>query len=262
MAENDSLNDLIAFKAMVVDDEPLPRAHLTHLLKEAGLSNVLTASTGTDCLERLEQSDVAVDWVFLDVQMPGMNGIAVADALGAGQISSWSRSKSPLIVFVTGFEDYAIQAFDRAAVDYLLKPVDRERLSLTLARLRARSFDAPLRPHTVPVPTLQKLPIRLDYSVRLVDVTDIIAATTHDKRVDVITLETTYTTYYTLNQLERRLPDELFVRVHDSWIVRLSEIVEIHNLGSQSYQARLRYDGRLIPVSRRRMPLLQKRLAL
>ena len=112
------------------------------------------------------------------------------------------------------------------------------------------------------IPSLQRLPIRMDYAVRLVDIADVVAATAREKRVDIITRDAVYPTYYTLSQLEQRLPAARFARVHDGWIVNLGEILEIHNLGAQTYQLRLRFEGRLIPVSRRRLPALQQRLGL
>ena len=250
--------------AIVVDDEPLPRAHLVHLLKEAGVGKVFQANDAARCLQLFEAEDDPPDWAFLDVQMPGMNGLALADALGAGQLGPSGEAPPPAVVFVTGYEEYAVQAFERAAVDYLLKPVQRTRLAATLSRLTAPMAEAwmPSAGAALSVPTLQRLPIRMDYAVRLVDVADVVAATAREKRVDVITRDTVYSTYYTLNQLEQRLPAERFARVHDGWIVNLGEILEIHNLGAQAYQPRLRFEGRLIPVSRRRLSHLQQRLGL
>lgn len=255
-------NHLLTAHALVVDDEPLPRAHLGHLLREMGVGTVTEAADGPECLSRCARD--RIDWIFLDVRMPGMDGLAVADALGESAPLSLNR---PSVVFVTGFEDYALQAFERAATDYLLKPVERARLSVTLQRLAARTEDplavAASAPAASPaLPSLQRLPIRTDYAIRLLNIADIVAAVARDKRVEVLTSETAYPTYYTLSGLEQRLPPEHFLRVHESWIVNLTQIVEIHSLGSQSYQLRLRQGAPLIPVSRRRLPLLQQRLGL
>ena len=253
--------DLSLYSAIVVDDEPLSRVHLAHVLREAGVGDVLEVSSGVECLHIFEHASKPPDWAFLDVHMPGMDGLALADALQ----SEGFRYSVPAIVFVTGYEDYAIPAFERAAVDYLLKPAARDRVAVTLARLAERGMLRADRPPTssgLPTPALQRLPIRLDYAVRLIDVQHIIGATARDKRVDVITAGEVYTTYYTLNQLEQRLPEAMFLRVHESWIVNLAEVLEIHNLGSQSYQIRLKTDGHPVPVSRRRYSLLQQRLGL
>jgi DNA-binding LytR/AlgR family response regulator len=250
-------NRIAAAHALVVDDEELPRAHLAHLLREAGVGTVDEAADGDACLSLCARD--RIDWVFLDIRMPGLDGMAVAEALTVASIGG-SR---PEIVFVTGYEDYAVQAFAQAATDYLLKPVERSRLAVTLQRLSARSENqASAGTPADSLPPLAKLPIRTDYATRLVDLTDIIAAVARDKRVEVLTADAAYPTYYTLSGLEQRLPPEQFLRVHESWIVNLTEIVEVHSLGSQSYQLRLRHGTPLIPVSRRRLPLLQKRLGL
>jgi two-component system LytT family response regulator len=191
-----------------------------------------------------------------------MDGLALADALGSGQ----TNIRTPSVVFVTGYDDYAIQAFERAAVDYLLKPVSRIRLATTLARLSART-DAVAKSLTVrdqplTAAPIERLPIRIDYTVRLVSTDEIHAASAHGKRVHVVTADATYPTYYSLNQLEQRLPADKFLRVHDSWIVNLAEVLEIHSLGGQNYSIRLRSFDRLIPVSRRRYANLQHRLGL
>lgn len=251
--------------AVVVDDEPLPRTHLAHLLKEAGVGRVFEAADAAGCLELFEAEDDPPDWAFLDVQMPGMDGLALADALGAGQLGPFGDVPPPSVVFVTGHEEYAVQAFERAAVDYLLKPVQRTRLAVALSRLTAAlagEGGLPSDRAALSIPSLQRLPIRMDYAVRLVDIADVVAATAREKRVDIITRDAVYPTYYTLSQLEQRLPAARFARVHDGWIVNLGEILEIHNLGAQTYQLRLRFEGRLIPVSRRRLPALQQRLGL
>jgi len=254
-------SSMLSRSAVIVDDEPLPRAHLNYLLSEAGVGKVSQVGSALECLRLFETEANPPDWVFIDIQMPGMDGLSLADAL----VSSCAGKTVPSIVFVTGFGEYAVEAFERAALDYLLKPVVRDRLDITLARLAARhtSDSLPLPERApIPIPALQRLPIRLDYAVRLVDVDDIIAATSRQKRVEVITADTVYSTYYTLNQLEQRLPADRFLRVHESWIVSLAQVLEIHNLGSQSYQLRLQTGERMIPISRRRLSVLQTRLGL
>lgn len=247
--------------ALVVDDEPLPREYLAHLLAEAGVGRVLQAANEAECLAFMGSLENMPDWVFLDIQMPALSGLGLADTLATN--AGRSGRPVPAFVFVTGYEEYAVQAFDRAAVDYLLKPVERERLAVTLRRLSDRSYQAREKIAPAPLlPVLQRLPIRLDYAVRLVDYADIIAANSVDKRVEIITREASYLTNYSLSGLEQRLPAEYFVRAHDSWIVNLSEVQEIYNLGSQTYQLRLRTVDRLIPVSRRRLTLIQQRLGL
>lgn len=241
-------------RALVVDDEPLARAHLAFLLREMGVGVVDEVRDGAQCLAHCRRREERPDWVFLDVRMPGMDGMAVADALRADVRDG---SASPAVVFVTGYEDFAVQAFEREAVDYVLKPAARDRLAATLYRLVARP-PGPESARNV----LQRLPVRTDYAVRLLDTAQILAAAAHGRRVDIITEDAVYPTYYTLADLEGRLPAGEFMRVHDGWIVNLARIVEIHNLGSQTYQLTLRGSDRPVPVSRRRLRKLQDCLGL
>jgi len=254
MSEIIDTPNLSDFAALVVDDEPLPRLHLVRLLEEAGLGTVRQAPGAAQCLEIMARERERPHWLFLDVRMPGVDGLSLADIIRA------APGAAPAIVFVTGYEDYAVQAFECAAVDYLLKPVRRERLAITLGRLAAAGAPRAADPASAGV--LQRLPIRTDYATRLVDIDEIVAAYAHEKKVQVVTRDASYPTYYTLSQLEERLPADRFLRVHDGWIVNLAEVLEIHNLGSQTYQIRLRHHPRPAPVSRRRVHELHRRLGL
>lgn len=256
-AETVDKNMLAAIHAAVVDDEPFACAHLAHLLREMGVGTVDELTDGAECVSLCARD--RIDWVFLDIRMPGMDGLAVTDALHM----EMRHSRSPEIVYVTGYEDYAIQAFEKDAADYMLKPVERTRLAATLQRLLARML-AREEPIAAPaaLPPLERLPIRTDFTIHLVEIGDVLAAVARDKRVEVITPRAAYPTYFTLNGLEQRLPADQFLRVHESWLVNLTHILEVHSLGSQSYQLRLRHGLPLIPVSRRRLPLLQQRLGL
>lgn len=116
-----------AMQALVVDDEPLARERLTRLLEEAGCRVVGELGNGVALLEWLRQSHTA-DVIFLDIQMPGLSGIeALAEA-----------GDCPPVVFVTAYSDFAVRAFELAAVDYLLKPVFEDRLTKCLQRLQER----------------------------------------------------------------------------------------------------------------------------
>ncbi|MFW6078048.1 MAG: LytR/AlgR family response regulator transcription factor [Gemmatimonadota bacterium] len=118
-------------RAVVVDDEPIARNGLVRLLSEvADIEVVGEAADGDAAVEILRET--APDLVFLDIQMPGLDGLAVADALAA------DASPPPIVVFVTAYDEYAVRAFEIDAVDYLLKPFDRDRLDGALERARAR----------------------------------------------------------------------------------------------------------------------------
>jgi DNA-binding LytR/AlgR family response regulator len=273
---------------LIVDDEPLARAHLLRLLKAQEVEILAEADNAATGLQLAE--DLHPDIVFLDIQMPGLTGMQMAAAM-------MHLDMPPLIVFVTGYSEYALDAFDRNAMDYLVKPLSPDRLAQTLVRARERlanravrnipsgtagadtmaagagenRTDAPgtpavsaaeqadLKPETPT--TLRRLPIRENYAVRLLRIEEILCAVSREKRVFVRTAGGEYRTYYTLTQLETLLPPDLFLRIHDSCLVQLERVEEIIFLGNHTYRVRLS-DGELLPVGRSRYPELQRRLGL
>ncbi len=198
---------------------------------------------------------------MLDIQMPGLNGLQLAGAL-AGMDSS------PLLVFVTGFSEYAVDAFNHDAIDYLSSR-SADRLAKTLVRVQERLSDRNLRErarqHLVSLAgdaqVLKRLPVRTDYTVRLIRVEQILCAIARDKRVFVRTAEGEFRTHDTLTQLESLLPPESFLRIHDSYLVSLDAIEELLFLGNHTREIRLSDDS-LLPVGRARYAELQKRLGL
>ncbi len=270
---------------LIVDDEPLARAHLSRLLQAQGAQVVAEADNAATALQLAE--DLRPDIVFLDIQMPGLTGLQMAAAL-------LHLDSPPLVVFVTGYSEYALDAFERDALDYLVKPLSPDRLARTLVRARerlanrhARSLQAEASEAAVPsaerdadeagallsalpgigadggrTPApLRRLPIRENYAVRLVRVEEIVCAVAREKRVFVRTAGGEHRTYYTLTQLETLLPPDLFLRIHDSCLVKIEQVEEILFLGNHTYRVRLT-DGELLPVGRARYPELQRRLGL
>jgi DNA-binding LytR/AlgR family response regulator len=267
---------------LIVDDEPLARAHLRRLLMAQEVEIVAEAENVATALECAE--DLQPDIVFLDIQMPGLTGMQMASAL-------LHLDAPPLVVFVTGYSEYALDAFDRNALDYLVKPLSPDRLARTLARARERIASRKIRNErsdtrtageeddiheepALPAPyagtqrpersvpaTLRRLPIRENYAVRLVRVEEIVCAVAREKRVYVRTSGGEHRTYYTLTHLETLLPPERFLRIHDSCLVQIEKVEEILFLGNHTYRVRLS-DGDLLPVGRSRYPELQRRLGL
>ncbi|HEV2474179.1 MAG TPA: LytTR family DNA-binding domain-containing protein, partial [Chthonomonadales bacterium] len=250
-------NLLMPITSLVVDDEPLARAHLKRLLE---IQMVVVLAEAEDAETALQLADdLGPDLAFLDVQMPGISGLQLAAMLANTQ-------SPPLCVFVTGYSEHAIAAFERGALDYLVKPISPERLSKTLARARDRLQSGWARVDTelqaaAPAAPLTRLPVRLDYSVQFIRIQDILFAAARDKRVFLQTDTGEWRTYYTLSQLETLLPAEQFARVHDSYIVCVDEIGSIQFLGNHSYTIQLR-NGRQLPVGRTRYAELCRRLGV
>src|SRR5437764_1446668 len=161
--------------ALIVDDEPLARVHLRRLLEGQEVEIVGESESAAQALRQAE--DLRPELVFLDIQMPGLTGMQMASAL-------LHLDTSPLVVFVTGYSEHAVTAFEHAALDYLVKPVSADRLSKTLVRARMRLAETRDRreahqrifdqaPGEAP---LRRLPVRADYSVRLIRVEEIVCA--------------------------------------------------------------------------------------
>jgi DNA-binding LytR/AlgR family response regulator len=246
--------------ALIVDDEPLARSHLRRLLEAQGVDVIGDAETAAQALQLAE--DLRPDLFLVDIQMPGLTGLQMAGAL-------LHLDPAPLIVFVTGYSEHAVAAFEHGALDYLVKPVAADRLAKTLVRARERLADAQARraaeqrviEQMAEAPPLRRLPVRLDYAVRLLRIEEIVCAVAREKRVYVRTQDGEHRTYYTLTQLETLLPRENFLRIHDSCLVNLERVEELIFLGNHAYEVRLTNNQRL-PVGRTRYAELQRRLGL
>lgn len=247
--------------ALIVDDEPLARTHLLRLLEKLDVEVVGEAENAAQALQLTEELQPEI--VFMDIRMRGLTGMQAARAL-------LDIEPSPLLVFVTGYSEHAVSAFEHDALDYLIKPVTPERLARTLTRARERLKDQHLRNRMreevdqqveEQAAPMRRLPVRKDYSVRLIRIEEILCATARDKRVFVRTASGEHRTYYTLAFLETVLPVEQFCRIHESCIVNLESVEEIIFLGSHSYVVQLT-NGTQLPVGRTRYSVLQQRLGL
>jgi len=246
--------------ALIVDDEPLARVHLRRLLEAQGVEVVGESENAARALEQAE--GLRPDLLLLDIQMPGLTGMQAASAL-------LHLDPAPLIVFVTGYSEHAVAAFEHDALDYLVKPVSPERMAKTLVRARERLADAQARreaqqrisERAAEAPPVRRLPVRADYVVHLIRVEEILCAVAREKRVLVRSKGGEYRTYYTLMQLETVLPQDQFLRIHDSCLVNLEEVEELIFLGNHAYEVRLS-DKQRLPVGRTRYTDLQRRLGL
>lgn len=254
--------------ALVVDDEQPAREELCFLLSQAGDVEVVgQADNGIAALGLLE--DLEPDVVFLDVQMPGLTGFEVARQVAA-------RAAAPHVVFVTAFDQYAVDAFQVNAVDYLLKPVDPVRLEQALGRARRRLestragelsrealeqiVDAVAARQTRRAQVVVKVGDRM----LLVQAEDVIYASVNEDEVSVVASQVMGTSNYrTLDELQAQLDDKLFWRVHRSYLVNINKIKEIVPWFSRNFILRMR-DARSteIPVSRAQSKRLREYLQI
>lgn len=236
--------------AVVIDDEKLAREELTFLLKNFPEIEVAgTAENGLEALELIER--VEPDLVFLDVQMPGLDGINLIRRLRE------TSDALPHFVLVTAYDTYAVEAFRMAAMDYLLKPVENERLAETVTRAGrlvsegARSA-AELPPATRPATQRSKILVKSAGRSFIVDGQDIVYATIED---GVITIVANHvegeSNYRTIEELQSNLDPDTFWRVHRSYLVNINRIREVIPWFKSSYQIRMDDKrGSEIPVSR------------
>jgi two-component system LytT family response regulator/two-component system response regulator LytT len=213
------------------------------------------------------------DLVFLDIQMPGLNGFEVARRLLE------RPEQSPVLVFVTAFDEHAIEAFEVSAVDYLLKPVDAGRLRQALARarrwVRAEHSEAAADPMRAQLERLTKMvgdrrirrdqvAIKVGERFLLVQAEEIIYASLADESINIVTGQVTgMSNYRTLDELQTRLDPDTFWRVHRSHLVNINKIKEIVPWFSRNYILRMKdAKGTEIPVSRSQTKRLREYLKL
>lgn len=218
----------MALSAVIVDDEQLARDELAYLLRELDVDIVAQGKNGVEAVNLVKE--FSPDLVFLDVQMPELDGVAVAEALAA-------RGPAPRIVFVTAFDKHAVRAFELNALDYLLKPYDRERFAAALERARA-SLLAPAPRLAELAELLERLREGERYPKRLLiphenssfylPVRDIVRLAADGNAVAIHTKRGTYSVRATLESFEDRLDPQLFARVHRSHVVNIDEIAEVH----------------------------------
>ena len=246
-------------RALVVDDEAPARGELKYLLKQSPrVKEVLEADGASQCMDLLAQHQI--DVLFLDIRMPGMDGLQLSQVI--------FQLPSPLpVVFVTAFEEHAVEAFQLAAFDYLLKPVRADRLNLTLERLALSSRDAAARSLSEAVPEPGALQDRLAVTHRgqilLLPVEDIRVAEVDGDRVAVVTHEGRYIARLRLQDLEERLSRQGFMRVHRHYMVNLRHVTAVECFFNSTYLLRVQGVADLpVPVSRRHGPQLRSALGL
>jgi two-component system LytT family response regulator/two-component system response regulator LytT len=248
--------------AIIVDDEKLASDELAYLLKDIpDVEVVASGSNGLEALELIEKHEP--DVVFLDIHMPGLDGMGLIRQLRD------SGASLPHFIFVTAHDQYAVEAFRLEAMDYLLKPVERDRLLESLDRAR-RAADARQQKSELPPPSPRPGPQRTKLLIRngnrnfIVDANDVVYATIDD---GLITLVATHleghSNYRTIEELQANLDKDTFWRVHRSYLVNINRIKEVVPWFKSSYQ--LRMDDKKqteIPVSRVQTKRLRELLKL
>lgn len=215
----------MTIRIIIVDDEPLMREELKYLLGRIADTEVVgEAAGGARALDVIQK--VKPDLVFLDVQMPGMNGLAAAQEIAR-------LEKPPYIVFATAYDEYAVKAFDLEAVDYVLKPFVEERLACAIKKVRRHLSSQDIQPPApapappVEAPKIGRIPAQKLGKIVLVDHKDILFFLRKNDLVYLRTGDEELPVNLTLQELEARLPCDRFFRAHRNSIINLEKIAEI-----------------------------------
>ena len=262
-------------RTVLVDDEQLARDELSYLLSRIeGIEVIGQAGDGVEAFAAIKR--LQPDVVFLDIQMPGLTGFEVARRMIDHHLSSH-------IIFVTAFDQHAIEAFEVNAVDYLLKPVDPNRLEIALQRARKRMTSERQASDTEGAPPMaadhlekiiqlvterqsrrERLAIKVGDRFLLVQAEEILYASLADEAITVVTSQYAGTSNYrTLDELQARLDPSVFWRVHRSHLVNINKIKEIVPWFSRNYILRMKDEKATeIPVSRTQTRRLREYLKL
>jgi two-component system LytT family response regulator len=260
-------------RVLIADDELLARQRIEDLLaKEQGIEIAGTASTGTETVEKIRS--LKPDLLFLDVQMPGMTGLQVVEKIGAESM--------PATIFVTAFDQFALKAFEVAAIDYLVKPFDDERFVHALKRARKMIELEEVQKMTkrllsllhVPegaLPSgseappkskyLERITVEMRGQLRVVPVSKVDYVSASGPYAELHVGERTFAVRERMQTLEEQLDPNVFFRIHRSAIVRLDRIDTLLRASGGDYAVRLK-DGTQLSLSRNRREELERRLGV
>ena len=254
----------MSFKVMIVDDEPLARSELSRMVQEDARFDVVEqAPNGEDALKKLRaQPEIQV--VFLDIEMPGMRGLEVASRL-----ADWPEP--PLVVFATAYHQYAVEAFDAGAFDYILKPYAPDRLQKTFERIEqlmtmrgaARQRLLSLQEQLAERGLIQKL-VGHERNARdrvVIPLEEVLYFFAHYAEVSAVLPSRELIVNATLRELLDRLDSGRYAQTHKAYIVNLDQIDKVSPMFNGNYEITLKgKPPKKIPLSRRFAPPLKSRL--
>lgn len=242
-------NNDAPIRVLIVDDEPPARRRLERWLRrDSSLEMVGNCASAAEALAIIAEQ--MPDIIFLDIQMPRVDGFALLEQLDA----------TPLVVFVTAYDQYAVRAFEVSAFDYLLKPYDEERFAQVLQRAKQQlqlQRQQPLLLRQSPPKFLRKLVIKTPQKVFLLNTEDIDWIKAEGKYVRLYAGQASYLWRGAISDLEAQLEAATFIRIHRSTIINLERVKELHPLFHGEYEVILR-DGTQLTLSRRYRAHLQQ----
>src|SRR5262245_8793194 len=248
-------------RVFLVDDEALAVKRLARLLKATGRVEIVgTASDPESALDSLAHEDI--DALFLDIQMPGMNGFELLSHL----------KSQPLVIFTTAFDQYALRAFEVNSIDYLLKPIESEHLERALNKIQ-RIRGGPPRPDLREVVErlaaelrsasgyADKIASRVGERVQFLELAGVSHFQAKDKLTHAVTAGKSYVVDATIAELEQKLDPRKFIRIHRATLLNLDHVQDIHSWFGGGVVVRLKGDNRIeLSVARDRVRALKQRL--
>lgn len=243
-------------KAIVIDDEPLARMIIkSYLEKESDIEVVAECGDGFEGAKAIQTFNP--DLVFLDIQMPKLTGFEMLEIL----------DKTPHIIFTTAFEEHAIKAFEKSAVDYLLKPIPEERFLQGLQKFRTL-FQNKQPQKTLETlkeemeeEILERIVVKNGTQIKLIPAQQIIYLEAYDDYVKIHTKDGMFLKNKTMASFEKQLDPKQFVRVHRSFIVKVDQLVKIEPMEKESYKALL-LNGDKVNISKAGYTRLKQTIGL
>ncbi len=233
-------------RVILIDDEPLARSLLKNFLNEIeGLEIIGEFENGFEGLKGI--TELKPDLVFLDIQMPKLNGFEMLELL----------DELPYVIFVTAYDQYAVKAFENNAVDYLLKPYAQDRLVVAIEKakeliqkpLNSNHVKELIDTHQNQVDTIDRIAVKTGNKIKIIYIEEVEYLESQDDYVMIYTPEGKFLKQKTMKFFENHLPQQAFIRVHRSYMVRVDFVKQIELYEKDSYIIKLKND-QIIPVSK------------
>lgn len=246
-------------KIVIIDDEPLARSIvMEYLQSQPGMEVVAECNNGYEGVKAIMQHKP--DLVFLDIQMPKINGFEMLELLDT----------IPPVIFATAFDEYAIKAFEANAVDYLLKPFSKERFNTALTKFLSQNAEDKISEKNIQnlldnndkqADEKTRIVVKNNTEIAIIPVTDVFYIEAYDDYVKIFTKDNYYLKKKTMNYYEQVLDPAQFFRVHRSFIINLQQLTRIEPMEKNSYIALLK-SGKKIPLSRPGYSKLKEKLGI
>lgn len=230
---------MIKIKTLIIDDEPLARAMLRELLgNESEIEVMAECGDGFAGLKAIQ--DLKPDLIFLDIQMPKITGFELLELL----------ESPPHIIFTTAYDEFALKAFDVNALDYLMKPINPDRLKIALKRvadvkLTTSTKLETLKTEIIPTEYLQRIVVKTNDKIQILPLKEIYYIESANDYIKIHNKDQYFLKLQTMSYCEMQLPPDLFVRIHRSYLVNISHIHKIELYEKDQYCAILRNDEKL-----------------